>query len=576
MKLFDYLKNKQTYSAKWLSDLRDSAALAKRSIFQELYKAPSSAEYFMDFDSLAALAAEAAALDGENLQVLTETAGWKCDEMVYAAMGGYNEQLVRDFIPLVNNEEGKRFALTTCPDDEIFVERVTRAYKGADFDWAICSQAMWPAIYQLYVEPLLLGQVSYRLSAVLEKSTTISDKARDSEARKFYTTLLNAGITRRASDVHFKPKSDRASVLFRIDGHNYWYTDISLEVAERVGNLLITDGGISTENPHDPIDGKVRFSPSQGAVPGDEVDLRVSIIPTKSGADINVRYLSDKIYTFDELGLSASSVAQYKQLLDLPSGLVVQVGPTGSGKSTTLYAGLAYVYKSLRNIISIEDPVEISMEEISQVDVRAEGKSGLTFSKALKACLRHDPDVIVVGELRDEATAFEAVRAANTGHLVLTSLHTNDSIGTFERLINLGIDPYSLGDVMAAVMSQRLVRRLCPYCKQPYTLNLKSDLARQYGFPNEEREVTIYKPHGCVKCNNTGYHGRTAINEVLRVDKGLRELIQRHAVRSYFEKYLKESHFKTMYQDGLERVLDGTTSLEEMSVYLHDPLAFKG
>lgn len=575
VKLFEYLRDNAILDQKALSELRDNAAIAKRTTFQELLVNGKSEHYNIDFAKLAEVSKKAAENSGNELVVLEQTAGLGCDREVYEAMGGLTESIAKQFIPLRSRESGKRIAVMLCPDNEVLMDRITRAYKGSAFCIGICDLGMWGSLYRMYVEPLLLGRMAFTFSSTIDSSTAISDKSKDSDARKLYTKLLNVGVAQRASDVHFLPCTNECKVLFRIDGHNHEYTTIPKDVAERIANILKADGAITAPNPHMPLDGKVRFSPSQGEKPNDEVDLRVSIIPTRAGSDLNVRYLSEKLYTFEELGMSSENISQYKELLELPSGMVIQVGPTGSGKSTTLYAGLSYIHNTLRNIITIEDPVEILMDGISQIDVNADNKGGLTFSEALKACLRHDPDVVVVGELRDNATAFEAVRAANTGHLVLTSLHTNDSIGAFERMINLGIDPYSLGDVMAAVMGQRLVRLLCPYCKQEYMFDLKSDAARFYKLPNEDRQIKLYRPVGCVHCNNTGYHGRVAINEILLVDSGLRQLIQKHAMRSYFEDYLRKSGFRSMYQDGINKVIAGITSLEEMTMYAKDMIAFK-
>lgn len=576
MKLFEYLRDNEVFDQRTLSELRDNSALAKRSTYQEIYRVREGTSYSVSFERLAELSVAAAKHGGEELEVLTATAGLVCDKPVYDAMGGLSDNIVKQLIPLRERTTGRRLAVTVCPDNAVFMERVFRAYRGQAYTPAICTPEMWDSIYGMYVEPLLLGYMAYAFSSTTDNSTAISDKSKESEARKLYTKLLNVGITQRASDVHFLPCTDECKVLFRIDGDNHEYTSVPKDVAERIANILKADGAITVPSPHMPVDGKVRFSPSQGAAPDDEVDLRVSIIPTHAGSDLNVRYLSEKLYTFEELGMTSQNIDLYKSILELPSGLVVQVGPTGSGKSTTLYAGLNHIHTSLRNIITIEDPVEIQMDGISQVDVNADNKGGLTFSAALKACLRHDPDVVVVGELRDEATAFEAVRAANTGHLVLTSLHTNDSIGAFERLVNLGIDPYSLGEVMAAVMGQRLVRRLCPHCKKKVMLDMKSDIAKFYRFPPEDVELPIYQAVGCVHCNNTGYRGRVAINEIMIVDSGIRQLIQKHAMRSYFEEYLKEANFRTMYQDGLSKVLDGITSLDELTMYAKDVIAFKG
>lgn len=576
MKFLEYLRDNKILDNRAVSALRDNAAMAKRSIYQELYICNDDALYAMPYNDLEKHILNAAEEEGVKLNTLHATAGCMCDVRIYERLGGIDSVLVKRFLPLRRAGEERCLALTIRPDDPVVRDRIERAYRDEAYALTICPPDIWNALYYMYVEPLLLGQMAEKFSSAEDTGSNVSEKSRESDARKFYTMLMNVGVERHASDVHFIPCSDTCKVLFRIDGVNHEYTQIPKDVAERISNILKADGAITVPNPHMPVDGKVRYSPSQGANPGDEIDLRVSIIPTKGGSDLNVRYLSDRLYTFDELGMSLANMKAYKDLLNLPSGLIVQVGPTGSGKSTTLYAGLAYVHESLRNIITVEDPVEILMDGISQIDVNADNKGGLVFSEALKACLRHDPDVVVVGELRDNATAFEAVRAANTGHLVLTSLHTNDSVGAFERLINLGIDSYSLGEVVAAIMGQRLVRRLCPHCKQAYQLDLKSELAREYYMPERDETITIYKACGCTHCNNTGYSGRVAINEVLCVDPELRNIIQRHGVRKVIEEHLRSVGFKTMYQDGLDKVYAGITSLEEMTKFAKDTIAFKG
>ena len=264
----------------------------------------------------------------------------------------------------------------------------------------------------------------------------------------------------------------------------------------------------------------------------------------------------------------------YKQILNMPQGLIIQVGPTGSGKSTTQYAGLKYIREnSLRNIITAEDPVEIVMEGITQVSTKDE--AGLTFAQISRQFLRHDVDIGVIGEIRDDETAFEAVRAATTGHLILSSLHTNDSLGAVERLIRLGVEPYTLSEVLVAIMGQRLVRRLCPHCKKPVELDFFDPRVRAFGFPEQEGKHTFYESEGCEHCNNLGYKGRIAVNEILVVDRELRDMIQRHETRKVMETHLTKINWKSMYSDALDKALSGVTSLQELSAMSADTLAFK-
>lgn len=550
--------------------LRDETAMAGNTVYQYLFHKEDN-DYGMDYDRLEHCVIDCASIIGMKIRTLGDTAGLECDQQVYTNLGGATDSLVNILLPLRQKETGKRFALTTRPDDDMLLAKLDSAYPAKDYVVTICSPMLWKRLYGLYIEPLLLESLSATLSNI---DTNVTDTVIESEARKFYVTIINAGLHKRASDLHIVPCTDHAEVKFRVDGVQHHYINVPKDILEKICNILKNDGKMSVQHPSDPVDGKVRYSPSQGQLPDDYIDLRVSIIPSKKGPSLNIRYLSSKLYSFEELGMTADNINNYKEILSLPSGLVIQTGPTGSGKSTTLYAGLSYVHRDMRNIITVEDPVEILMDGIIQIDVANDSR--LNFASALKASLRHDPDVIVVGELRDAETAALAVRAANTGHLVLTSLHTNDSVGAFERLVNLDVDSYSIGEVVAAVMGQRLVRRLCPHCKEEYKLYLKSDEAKLYRLPNKDEHIMLFRPKGCVACNNTGFIGRVAINEILVLDAKLRNMIQRHATRATIEEYLRETKFRTMYHDGIEKVMDGITSLSEMTKFAKDTIAFKG
>lgn len=574
MDLFTFLKAHGSISIDILHQARDDSAIAKKSLFQTIYGDVQGLKYGVPFDRLSNLVQEYYKQEGNTLEVITSTAGTTCNGEMFKRFPTPMADLSLFFIPIVS--KGVNYALTTKPDVEEFCNVIRNAYDSQSYHIAVCSPRMWDSFRALFVEPLLIASMAKEVVEKDPNASTGTSVSNDSLARKIYMKIINIGIQRRASDVHFIPCTNHCDVIFRIDGINHYYTQIPKDMSVRICNILKNDGPISDTTPNHPLDGKVRYSPSQKKTPGDEIDLRVSVIPSKSGPDINIRYLSDRLYSFDEIGMTADNIQRYKDILDLPSGLVVQVGPVGSGKSTTLYAGLNYIHSTLRNIITVEDPVEILMDGISQIDVLSGGKNPLTFADALKACLRHDPDVVVVGELRDQPTAFEAIRAANTGHLVLSSLHTNDSIGTFERLMNLGIDSYSLGEVIAAVMSQRLVRRLCPYCKEAYILHDGAPEYGMYNLPASLAPLKLYKAVGCPHCNNTGYNGRIAINEILVVDPVLRNIVQRHAVRSKIEEHLRNIEFRTMYHDGIDKVLSGVTSLAEIDKFNRDIIAFKG
>ena len=475
---------------------------------------------------------------------------------------------------LIKQDNGPLIAVTMRPDDPIVVNRLERAFKNETFELAICSQFIWKAIYNLTLEPLLIEARASKLSEESDRTGDKQDEVkRNTEARRIYDQILKMGIEREASDVHLIPCDDSCNVLYRIDGINYQLLRIPNSILSRISNLLCIDGGTQQKSVNTPVDGKIRYTPSGGGK-NEERDLRFSILPTRKGPDLNVRYLNNKIYTFAELGMSPRNVEEFKRILDMPQGLIMQVGPTGSGKSTTLYAGLTYIKNnSLRNIITVENPVEILMNGITQVDTNDE--ASLTFARVARQFLRHDVDVGVVGEIRDEETALEAVRAATTGHLVISSLHCNDSIGVFERLHRLDVDPYTLGEVLVAVMSQRLVRRVCPRCASTVTLMPGDPLIDYYGLPTDKGPLNIKKAVGCEYCYNLGYKGRVAVNEILVIDRNLRNQIQIRDTRMNIEKYLHSIGFHTMYKDALDKVLLGLTTLEEIKPMREDVLAYK-
>ena len=572
MFLLNYLKEKELLDHLTLVKLRDKAALSRTSAFYEVYQDATAEVFGIDYLRLEELTAAAAESIDLPLIVVSDTKGYEPDLDHYGKIGGVSDANKDIYLLLRETATGKQLIVTNRPDDPSVRGHLKNYYHNEMVYYAICTPAIYQSLYSFYIEPVLVAKTA----AVVSTSSAgfgALDAVKDSEGRRLWRRLMNVGIDRHASDLHFIPMSKACRILYRIDGTNVPYTEIPLDVMERIGNILKTEAQVQVKNPKDPVDGKARYSPSGDKDGKDAFDIRLSIIPSKAGSDINIRFLSNRLYTFEEIGMTPDNIKRYKNILKLPSGLVVQVGPTGSGKSTTLYAGLSHISHSNLNILTAEDPVEILMDGISQIDV---DDTHLTFEMALKAMLRHDPDVIVVGELRDKATAELAVRAANTGHLVLTSLHTNDSIGAFERMINMGVDNYALGEVIAAVMGQRLVKRLCPHCKMPYTLKYNSQTAKFYGLYAESGEGTFYRPRGCVHCKNTGYIGRVAINEILTVNAEMRMAIQRHSVRRVFEEMLRKQNFRTMYHDGIQKAIEGVTSLEELTPYAADAIAFKG
>lgn len=379
---------------------------------------------------------------------------------------------------------------------------------------------------------------------------------------RLVNSIISRAVEARASDVHFEPYEDVFKVRYRIDGilHDVEYPPKRLQSAivtrlKLMANLNIAEHRL-------PQDGRIKVR-----LGGKEVDIRVSTVPTVFGESVVLRllYQDQQEFELETLGLSERDYAVLDQKIRLPNGIILVTGPTGSGKTTTLYAVLKRINSPDKKIITVEDPVEYQIPGISQIQVRPE--IGLTFANLLRSIVRQDPDVILIGEIRDFETAEIAVQASLTGHLVFSTLHTNDAPTAITRLVNLGVEPFLISASLVAVVAQRLVRVLCPYCKVPLdsqTIKKKAlSLLAEFGEPLPE-EVSLFRPLGCVKCANTGYRGRTGIFEVMDLDEDLRGLIAEGAETEVIREKAISKGMKPMVVDGIKKVLRGETTLEEV------------
>ncbi|MCG8100121.1 MAG: GspE/PulE family protein, partial [Candidatus Thiodiazotropha taylori] len=309
-----------------------------------------------------------------------------------------------------------------------------------------------------------------------------------------------------------------------------------------------------------PQDGRISVK-----IQGNELELRVSTVPTLYGESLVIRLLNKKSisFEFDRLGFGNTSLTRLQQSLQQPNGIILVTGPTGSGKSTTLYTALSQLNRPGVKIITVEDPVEYKLEGINQIQVKPQ--VGMDFANALRAIVRQDPDIIMVGEMRDAETVRIAVQAALTGHLVLSTLHTNDAAGTVSRLLDMGVEPYLLASTVNAIVAQRLARRLCNHCKKSYPADVT--LAQRFvqaGLVDQGEPVTLYQPTGCESCAQTGYSGRMNIAEVLLISEQVRHLVTQRATASTIQQQGIREGMDTMYRDGLAKVLQGLTSYEEL------------
>ena len=366
-------------------------------------------------------------------------------------------------------------------------------------------------------------------------------------------SLLKRAVNAEASDIHLEPFKHSAIIRMRVDGILNEINQIPSNVYKSLCTRVKIMANMDIATKLIPLDGKITEN-----IDGIDYDFRVSSLPTMYGEKLVIRvlYKAERFINLDSLGFSEDKVILLRDTLKLSHGMIIVAGPTGSGKSTTLYALLNEINSKSKNIITIEDPIEYNMPRINQVNVN--NKAGLTFSTGLRSILRQDPDIIMIGEIRDEETARIAVRASITGHLVLSTLHTNDSAASISRLIDMGIPSYLVADSLVVVLAQRLVRKLCTYCKREYEIPGKE--FEHLGFNKGEK---TYKAVGCSKCNQTGYKGRTVIYELLRIDSNHRTIIARSGISDELWKYCNEKKFGSFMDSCRSCVINGITSIEE-------------
>ena len=385
------------------------------------------------------------------------------------------------------------------------------------------------------------------------------DNASDEDAPivKLVNLIFQESIKERATDIHIEPMEKQVYIRIRIDG--VLQTIMTPPIASLSG--LVTRikilSNLNIAEKRLPQDG--RFSVKS---PGKDIDIRVSILPTVYGEKVVMRLLDKTGFDFNltSLGFPKKNLNTFKKVINQPYGMVVVSGPTGSGKSTSLYAALKEIKSERTNITTVEDPVEYQLDGVNQVQVFED--IGLTFGSTLRSILRQDPDVLLIGEIRDEETADIAVKFALTGHLVFSTVHANDAPGTITRLLDIGIAPFLVGSCLNLVMAQRLVRRICEKCKEEYTPSKEELLL--VGLQSENVSGPLYKGKGCVECRNTGYKGRLAIFEMIPMSRELRKLVFDNANEDEIRQAALNNEMTTLREAGLARVIDGTTSVEEI------------
>jgi type IV pilus assembly protein PilB len=388
------------------------------------------------------------------------------------------------------------------------------------------------------------------------EDTVSEDAVNSSPIVMLVKEMIEKAVRQRASDIHIEPFEDRIRVRYRIDGALYERAKYSTSVLSAVIARIKIIGGMDISEKRKPQDGRITQ-----IVDRVEYDIRVSILPTVYGEKVVMRLTAKAALSRNksQLGLKPYELEQFDYILRNPHGILLVTGPTGSGKSTTLYTALSELNKEDVNIITVEDPVEANIDGINQVQVN--NKAELTFAASLRSILRQDPDIIMIGEIRDQETASIAVQAAITGHLVVSTLHTNSSASTITRLEDMGIESYLIADSVVGVVAQRLVRRLCPSCKKPKLADAEEKAVMDVP---EEKEITIYEPCGCAKCDNTGYKGRIGVYEIMKMSPKLKTIISKREGADKIKAQALAEGMHTLHMSATDYVLEGITSYSEM------------
>jgi type IV pilus assembly protein PilB len=459
-------------------------------------------------------------------------------------------------------EDDKLYVCMEDPLDFTAIEDVKRVSKLEVVPVISFGGAIRNAIHKLY-------SIDYAEKAIQDYSRELNleeiaqgiqnnslDDVSNAPIVRLVNSIIGQAVNMQASDIHIEPMEEETRVRFRIDGMLHKILDIPKYIHPAIVTRIKIMGNMDIAERRLPQDGR-----SDIQVLGSNLDLRISTIPTIHGEKVVLRVLTRDSFLLprEKLGFSLENLEKFDELLKNPHGIILVTGPTGSGKSTTLYTMISELNKEPYNIITIEDPVEYMMEGINQIQVNP--KAGLTFATGLRSIVRQDPDIIMVGEIRDRETADIAIRSAITGHLVLSTLHTNDAISAIFRLLDMGIEPYLMAASIVGVISQRLLRKICPNCKVSY--NAQPHQFISLGF-SEDPSVPFYKGEGCSLCNYTGYKGRIPAHEVLVISKNHRELIGRGASIDEIRDVSKQLGMSSLSDECKKLLLQGMTTYEEV------------
>ncbi|MDQ1696995.1 MAG: type pilus assembly protein PilB [Frankiaceae bacterium] len=460
----------------------------------------------------------------------------------------------------IGYDEGKLLVAMSDPANVFAIDDI-RSLTGIDVKPAVATKSdVTSAINRYHRVDGDLDDLTMALESEEDDDlSSIKEVVEDAPIVKFVNLLITQAIQDRASDIHIEPTERDLRVRFRIDGVLHEIMRSPKNIQSGVTSRLKIMAEINIAERRVPQDGRLSVTSN-----GKKIDLRVATLPTVWGEKVVMRVLdnSTALLKLSDLGFSDSNYERYSQSFTKPYGMILVTGPTGSGKSTTLYATLNIVSRPEINVITVEDPVEYRIPGINQVQTN--NKAGLTFAGALRSILRSDPDVVLIGEVRDHETAQIAIEAALTGHLVLSTLHTNDAPSAVTRLVEMGIEPFLVGSALDCILAQRLARRLCTKCREPYVPDPETLLSARFPWQDGMELPTLHRPVGCSACSKTGYRGRLALHEVMPVTEEIERLAVERASAVQISQVAREQGMATLRDDGMLKVLAGVTTLEEI------------
>ena len=460
------------------------------------------------------------------------------------------EYLVRKHTVLPIKKDGNSLILALSDPFNIFAIDDIKIATGHDVQVVIATKSEIQKAIETYYKPYT--------NIVVNEPDDIDEELEEAEKApiiKLVNTLIHQAVQKNASDIHIEPQEKNVRIRYRLDGELVQIMLFNKALLQPVITRVKIMAGLDITKKRSSQDGSFKLT-----VENHIIDIRVSTIPTINGEKAVLRVLNrDRfLLSIDQLGFIKKQKSNIYKMLGLPHGMILVCGPTGSGKTTTLYSMLNYINKPTKNIVTLEDPIEYALPGINQVQINP--KSGITFANGLRAILRQDPNIIMIGEIRDQETADIAIRAALTGHLVFSTLHTNSASGAIARLLDMGVESYLLASCLVGIISQRLVRKICPICKKEYWA---SENERAY-MDFKDSGIKLFKGKGCDSCNHTGYSNRTVIGEIINIHAVHRELISKRATLQEIDKASRDLGYEHIKGNGIELVKNGITTLEEV------------